>query len=97
MLTKVSEITAQDLAEFIRLAEFSEVDSKMLSSFLTVAKDYIKNYTGLDDLDEYADLVLVVLIMCQDMWDNRTMYVDNDMKVNRTVQSILDMHTRNNL
>ena len=96
MLTKVSEITAQDLAEFIRLDEVGEVDTKMLSSFLNVAKDYIKNYTALDDLDEYADLVLVVLIMCQDMWDNRTMYVDSS-NINRTVKSILDMHTRNNL
>ena len=97
MLNKVSEITTQDLAEFIRLDEVGEVDTKMLSSFLTIAKDYIKNYTALDDLDEYADFVIVVLIICQDMWDNRTMYVDNEMKVNRTVQSILDMHTRNNL
>lgn len=97
MLNKVSEITTQDIAEFIRLDEVGEVDTKMLSSFLTIAKDYIKNYTALDDLDEYADFVIVVLIICQDMWDNRTMYVDNEMKVNRTVQSILDMHTRNNL
>lgn len=96
MLTKVSEITTQDLAEFIHLDEVGEVDTKMLSSFLIVAKDYIKNYTGVDDLDEYADFVLVVLIMCQDMWDNRTMYVDSS-NINRTVQTILDMHTRNNL
>lgn len=96
MLNKVSEITAQDLAEFIHLDEVGEVDTKMLSSFLNVAKDYIKNYTGVDDFDEYVDFVFVVLILCQDMWDNRTMYVDSS-NINKTVQTILDMHTRNNL
>jgi hypothetical protein len=56
-------------------SEFKEFNQ--LSTFLMVAKDYIKNYTGLEDLDEYADLVLVVYILCQDMYDNRAMYVDS--------------------
>lgn len=96
MIEKVSEITISDVAEFIRLGEIDATDEKQLSTYLTVAKSYIKNYTGLDDLDEYADLVIVVFILCQDMYDNRTMYVDST-NANKTVQTILDMHTRNNL
>lgn len=96
MITKVSEITTTDIADFIHLDEVGDTEEKQLSTFLTVAKNYISNYTGLDDLDEYADLVFVVLILCQDMWDNRTMYVDS-ANINKTVQTILDMHTRNNL
>jgi hypothetical protein len=96
MIEKVSEITISDVAEFIRLGEVDATDEKQLSTYLTVAKDYIKNYTGLEDLDEYSDLVIVALILCQDMYDNRTMYVDST-NANRTVQTILDMHTRNNL
>ena len=95
-MEKVSEITIQDLIDYIHLDEPSEIEKKQLSTFLVIAKDYIKNYTGIDDLDEYADFVFVVLILCQDMWDNRTMYVDSS-NINRTVQTILDMHTRNNL
>ena len=96
MVTKVSEITINDIADFIRLGEVGDAEQSQLSTFLTVAKDYIKNYTGLDDLDEYADLVIVVYILCQDMYDNRVMYIDkgNPKKV---VQTILDMHTRCNL
>ena len=96
MNSKVSEITIKDVADFIHLEEVSADDEKQLSTFLTVAKDYIKNYTGLDDLDEYADLVHVVYVLCQDMYDNRAMYIDKG-NINKVVQTILDMHTRNNL
>lgn len=95
-MTMVSEITIQDIADFIRLDEVSESDQKMLETLLIIAKDYIVNYTGLDDLNEYADLVIAVYILCQDMWDNRTMYIDKGNQ-NKVVQTILDMHTRNNL
>ena len=96
MVSKVSEITINDIADFIRLGEVGDAEQNQLSTFLTVAKDYIKNYTGLDDLDEYADLVIVVFILCQDMYDNRVMYIDKG-NPNKVVQTILDMHTRCNL
>ena len=96
MVTKVSEITTKDIAEYIRLDEISETDEQQLSTFLTVAKNYISNYTALDDLDEYADLVIVVYILCQDMYDNRALYT-GESNPNKVVQTILDMHTRNNL
>lgn len=96
MVTKVSEITTTDIAEYIRLDEVSDADQKQLETLLIIAKDYIKNYTALDDLDEYSDLVIVVYILCQDMWDNRTMYVDKG-NPNKVVQTILEMHTRCNL
>jgi hypothetical protein len=96
MVTKVSEITINDIADFIRLGEVGDAEQAQLSTFLTVAKDYIQNYTGLDDLDEYADLVIVVYILCQDMYDNRVMYIDKG-NPNKVVQTILDMHTRCNL
>lgn len=96
MITKVSEITTADIAEYIRLGEVSDAEEKQLQTFLTVAKDYVTNYTALEDLDEYADLVVVVFILCQDMYDNRTLYVDKN-NPNKVVQTILDMHTRCNL
>ena len=96
MVSKVSEITTNDIADFIRLGEVGDAEQNQLSTFLTIAKDYIKNYTGLDDLDEYADLVIVVFILCQDMYDNRVMYIDKG-NPNKVVQTILDMHTRCNL
>ena len=96
MITKVSEITTKDIAEFIRLDEVGSAEETQLQTFLTVAKNYVANYTALADLDEYADLVVVIFILCQDMYDNRSLYIDKN-NPNKVVQTILDMHTRCNL
>lgn len=96
MVTKVSEITVQDIVDYIRLDEVNNADQEQLKTLLNIAQNYIINYTALNDLDEYSDLVIVVYILCQDMWDNRTMYIDKGTP-NKVVQTILDMHTRCNL
>ena len=102
---KVSEITAKDVANYLRLSEVSSEDEKDINLFLNIAKNYIENYTGIpqksenaedETLDTYSDFVIVVYVLCQDMYDNRTMYVDGK-NINNTVKTILDMHTRNNL
>lgn len=102
---KVSEITVENIADYLRIAEIDENIKKELEIYLNIAKNYIENYTGIpekseDDEDEtldmYSDLIIVVYILCQDMYDNRVMYVDSK-NINKTVQTILDMHTRNNL
>ena len=89
----------------MRLSEISEEDKKDIELFLNIAKNYIENYTGIpqksedeqaETLDTYSDFIIVVYILCQDMYDNRKMYVDGK-NINNTVKTILDMHTRNNL
>lgn len=96
MVTKVSEITVDSLKNYLRLSDITEEDKKYLETIIKVASDYIKNNTGLSDkeLEQYNDLVIVVYVLCQDMYDTRTYYVDNN-NVNKVVQSILDMHSRN--
>ena len=95
-ITKVSEITAQSIAEYLRLAEpANEMD--YLNTIKGVAVDYILKYTGIEsaeELDKYQDIVIVVYVLCQDMYDTRALYVDNS-NVNRVVDSILGMHQRN--
>ena len=95
-VSKVSDITAESVAEYLRLDEVSEEEKNTLTMLISVATSFIKSYTGLDDVevDKYPEFVIVVLILCQDMWDNRTMYVDSK-DLNNTVQSILAMHSVN--
>lgn len=95
-ISKVSEITAQDVADYIRLSEVTSDDTNTLNTLLTVSKAYIKQYTGRteEELDNYQDFVIVVLVLCQDMWDNRTLYVDNT-NLNYVVESILGLHSVN--
>lgn len=93
-ITKVSEITYQDCADYIRLDEISEDDINTLNNLIDVAKTFISNYTGRTDLDVFQDFVIVVFVLVQDMWDNRTLYVDKT-NLNKVVESILGMHSIN--
>ena len=95
-ISSVSEITYQDVADYIRKDELTQDDINTLNTLLTVSKHYIMQYTGRteEELDNYKDFVIVVLILCQDMWDNRTLYVDST-NVNRVVESILSLHQVN--
>ena len=95
-ITKISEITYQDVADYIRLSEISADDQNLLTNLINISIDYISKYTGISDenLDDYNDLVIVVFVLCQDMWDNRTMYVDNT-NLNKVVETILGMHQIN--
>lgn len=93
-ITKVSDITYEDIADYIRLSEVTESDQTLLTGLIEIAKNYIKGYTGVDDIDAYPDFVIVVFVLCQDMYDNRTLYVDN-ANLNRVVETILGMHSIN--
>ena len=104
-MEKVSEITVENVANYLRLTECSETEENELELYLKIAKNYISNYTGIPEeseneeaetLDSYSDFIIVVYVLCQDMYDNRTMYVDGK-NINNTIKTILDMHTRNNL
>lgn len=94
VINKVSDITYQDVAEYLKLDEVTASDINTLNNLINISITYIKQYTGLEDIDSYIDFVIVVLILCQDMWDNRTMYVDNS-NLNKVVETILGMHQVN--
>lgn len=95
-IEKVSEVTSTDLAEFLRVGEVTPSEEGFLSTIIGAAKSYMCKYTGLDEgqLDESSDFVFALLVLCDDMYDNRAMYVDS-ANVNQAVQSILDMHSVN--
>ena len=91
---KVSDITTTEVRDYVR----PEGDTGDISMdvLLDAAISYVKSYTGLDSegLDKYDDISNAVMVLCSDMYDKRQMTVEND-KINRVVQSILDMHSIN--
>lgn len=93
-VTKVSEITKESIAEYLHLADPTDQELKELNMFLEVSKSYIKSYTGQKDLDKYQDFIIAVYILCQDMYDNRALYIEKG-SINNTVSTILDMHSVN--
>ena len=92
----VSQITVEDLADYCKIDELTDAEKNTLSTIFGAAKSYIEQYTGHteNELDFYKDFVIVVFILVQDMYDNRTMYVDSG-NVNTVVDSILGMHSVN--
>lgn len=95
-ITKVSQITYQDIADYIRKDELTQDDINTLNTLIIVAKTFIQNYTGHteSELDSYQDFIIVMFVLVQDMWDNRTLYVDTT-SLNTVVESILGMHSVN--
>lgn len=95
-ISKVSDVTYQDVAEYLRLDEVTQSDVGTLQTLIAVAKSYMCKYTGKaeQELDGSADFVIVLLVLCQDMWDTRALYVDSS-NVNKVVESILGLHQVN--
>ena len=94
-IDKVSDITTADLWEYLNPADdMTASDANTLNTLLSVAKAFITDYTGREDLDDFQDFVIVALVLVQDMWDNRTLYVDKS-NLNKVIESILGMHSVN--
>lgn len=95
-IQSVSQITTDDLYDYLRIPEKDTDTTNLLSTLLTVAKVYVAEYTGrtIQELDSYRDIIICVLVLVQDMYDNRTLYVDSS-NANKVVESILNMHSVN--
>ena len=93
---KVSDITYNDIANYIRLTEVSQEEQSLLTNLIGIAKAFIEDNTGVENLDEFDDFVIVVFILCQDMYDTRSLYVDKS-NLNKVVETILGMHSLNNI
>ena len=94
---KVSEVTVDDLVNFIRLDEPNEIETSELERMKDSAVAQIKAYTGLDDegLDKHADLTQALFVVVADMFDNRNYQLEKAGGVNRMVMTILNSHSVN--
>lgn len=97
---KISEITIEEVAKYLRL-ERDEYDAGQLAAIMAAVEQYLVSYTGIparaeegETLDDYEDFYIAYMVLCQDMYDNRALMVENG-NVNRVVDSILGMHVRN--
>ncbi len=95
---KVSEITVKNLADYLKL-DYETLDPEEISeleTFLASAKVFISDYTGLNqsEIDVHESFVVAVFVLVQDMYDNRSYYVDKS-HINHVIESILEMHSVN--
>ena len=94
----VSEITIQNISSYLKLdfESLTEDEKAERSTFLGSAKVFISEYTGLslEEIDSHETFVIAVYVLVQDMYDNRSYYVDKN-NLNQVVAHILNMHSVN--
>ncbi len=94
----VSDITIQNISSYLKLdfESLTEGEKAELSTFLSSAKAFISEYTGLnsEEIDSHETFVIAVYVLVQDMYDNRSYYVDKS-NLNQIVEHILNMHSVN--
>lgn len=97
---KISEISVQDVADYLKLDD--GYDEKEIKSIMEAVESYISGYTHIptaeqepdgDNLDQYEDLWIPYMVLCQDAHDNRAFMVDGNAS-NKVVESILSLHGR---
>ena len=91
---RISKITTEDITEYLRLDEGEE--PTCIEELRKAAIEYIKSYTGMtkEEIDLHEEFYPVFMVLVQDMYDNRSVYVNN-ANVNKVVESILGMHRKN--
>ena len=94
MVTKVSQIEVDNIADYLRISELDTTLKNELNVYLKIAKKFIKDETGVADLDLHEDFIIAIYVLCQDMYDNRSMYVDK-FNINKVVDTILGRHRTN--
>ena len=95
---KVSELDLNQICDYCRIIEedLTDTEKATINTMQTAAVKYAADYTGLTiaELDEHEDITIAVLALIADMYDNRQRYADKS-NLNRTVETILEMHRLN--
>ena len=100
---KMSKTTVDDVLDYLRVDDPTENEKVEVENILSAAKGYILSYTGLEEeeLDLYDEIWTALMVLCQDMYDNRARYVESGATKalrnsgNTTVEIILNMHRKN--
>jgi hypothetical protein len=102
---RISEITIDDLKQYANV--YHNEDDNLFTAILTAGKQFISTYTGLplvddpannvtDSVDDHEDLTIALMVLSNEMYDNRAFVVDNT-KLNFVIKQILDSHSVNYL
>lgn len=94
---KLSEIDVPFVKEYLR--QDGDEDNRLIGAILEGAKDYIVKYTGqsLDQLEESEDLTVAVLVLVAELYDNRTISVNEriNLRINSMLESLIGRYSVN--
>lgn len=93
VLNKISDITVDDLIDFLRLDkdEVDEDDRNLLESCLNFAKGRAQRYTNqtLEELDKYPELAYPILVGASDCYIQRSSYGETKGTANDVFEKAL--------
>ena len=89
---KISELTPGIIAEYVHI----EADDILLAPCKEAAINYAVSYTGhtAEELDEFEDVTIAVLLKISDFYDQRTEHTDKPIN-NPAVETILSLYSCN--
>lgn len=94
---KLSEIDVPFVKEYLR--QDGDEDDRLIGAILEGAKDYIVKYTGqsLEQLEESEDLTIAVLVLVAELYDNRTISVNEriNLRINSMLESLIGRYSVN--
>lgn len=89
---KISQICPDDVKGYLRIDQDEE--DMMLIMAIDGARDYIMKYTNLplETLDTMGSVSMACLILINDFYENRSLNIESNTKVNKILGSILSMN-----
>ena len=95
---KISQVTDAFLCSFIREDATDTEVITLLGAIKPAALAYLTQHTGLtaEELDDREDVTYVYLAAVEQMYDNRTLTVDEG-KLSYLAATILSLHSKNNI
>lgn len=93
---KLKKVDENFLCDYLKIDEPDLYEKQNVKMAFEAAKEYIKNQTGINDEVLYSkdDLTIAVLVLTEDMYENRRYYVDN-ANMNEVVKNIIYQYSEN--
>lgn len=94
---KLSELDLPLVKDYLR--QDGNEDDKLIQVIIEASKSYICNYTGqsIEQLEEYEDVIIAVLVLIAEFYDNRTINVNDrlNLRMNSMLEGLLGRHSVN--
>lgn len=90
----IDKYSLKEIKNYLRVEH--DHDDILIKSMMEATKDYIKEYTGLEDVNKYPSLCPPFLMLIGDMYENRIAVSQHSPEyLRKSVESFLSLHDFN--
>ena len=95
---KLREVSAENLIRFAKIDDADE-EPEVIEAIVEAGRNFVLSQTGLEleETDDKPDLAIAMLMVCADMYDNRSYETaaGKAPSVNLAAQAIINQYCRN--